>query len=772
MQVLSKRTFELVGRSPQILSVIAIFSLSVVGAAVTGFDLQVIIRLGLMCSVMSLSGIFILAPLRDISRENIPELIAKGIGVGIPVAALSHQLFLHSALRPVGWIVPTLFTLPRIVSHLKYLRQPCTSEPQNTTTELLALATYAFVAMMYDGWWFLIPPCILLTGVLISRHMRLERRRSSPNDGDHESVHILFFGCTFIVSIIVARYFAGRNFLYFFQSFDQLFRSALAIGLNEWGANDHIAAVGTPLRYHWLAEASVGLIAKSSGSAALQVVLRFAPFLFMCAASAALWSLAKRFGLSHAGMVLGFGSILWLNGLFDTIDLNTVRHPLSFALFFLFLGSLSDYETSPKRLKYILHIALFCPLILLTDTSFGVIVCITTVLISLLNGILRRVPRREVVLLIVVGPLSLMSMRSNILNSKSDFIYNPLFGLNNILQFGRNTFDIYVGPNPWFIAIVSLAILSAGSFRWIGLYGPQNLARLFRAPHFTCLAPALVGLLLANVFSMGASIGSAQQSVFLLGFIALPLVSADAITRDFGHERYRFGFWLPTVVLGVSIGFVLHYAYGLDFGRNRQLALISIMTIPVIVLLIVRSVEWFSTQSDGRIRSRARVLRQGAQVAILVSLFASSSIGIFAGAKNLTKSVRDDHGYLGNPAQLECLSWIRENTPRQSIVVSNLWRIPLSTQNPKYFLVSNQSERRVLIDGPVYVDYYMSGWVADRMKWSEEFIDAPSAGSFEYMKSMKVSVAYIDFQYTKNRTLEPFATTTLMNDGCLVAILK
>jgi len=54
---------------------------------------------------------------------------------------------------------------------------------------------------------------------------------------------------------------------------------------------------------------------------------------------------------------------------------------------------------------------------------------------------------------------------------------------------------------------------------------------------------------------------------------------------------------------------------------------------------------------------------------------------------------------------------------------------------------------------------------------SEEFIDPPSKSSLEYMKSMKVSVVYNDFQYSKNRNLEPFATTVFMNDRGLVAIL-
>ena len=771
MQLLTKRTFELVGRSPQILSVVVIFFLSVVGASVTGFDLEATIRLGLICAVASISGVFLLAPLRSLSIEKIPELIAKGISVGIPVATLSHQLFLHSTLRPVGWLMPTFFALPRIVSHLVSVRRYSGTESPNQNIDLLTVFTFALVAMMTSGWWFLIPPCLLLVGVLCLKQVNVFHRWSTPNDGD-SSNRIIILGSVFVFSIVLARYFAELKSVYFFSSFDQLFRSSLAIGLNEWGANDNILAAGTPFRYHWLSEASVGLIANLSGSAALPVISRFAPFLFTCAASAALWSYAKRFQLSHTGIALAFGSVFWLGGFFQTLALNTVRNPIGIALFFLFLGSLSDYQSSDRRLRFVLYIALFCPLILLTDTMIGVVVCVTTVLISLLNGVLGRVPRRDVLLLIAVAPLSILLVRISILKPDSDFNLTPIFGLNNILQFGINAWDIYSGQNRWIIAIASLALLSAASFRWVGIYGPQNLTRLLQAPHITCFMPALAGFLLANAFSMGGSFQNGYQANFFVGLVALPLISVDAITRDFADRRHRLGFWMPTVLLGVGIGFLFHYALGLELGRSRRIALVSVMTIPIIILLVGRGIEWISRESNKPIRHRAKVVRQGIQVAILVSLVSSSSFGMFAGVRDLSKPVRDDSGALGNPAQLECLTWIRENTPQQSILVSNLWRLPLTSQDPKNTLVSYQTERRVLIDGPLYISKSMSGWVADRLKWTEEFINSPSNDSLEYMKSMNVSVVFVDFQYSEKRNLEPFATTVFINDGCLVALLE
>ena len=176
----------------------------------------------------SISGVFLLATLRNISKEKIPELIAKGISVGIPVAALSHQLFLHTTLRPVGWLMPTVIALPRIVSHLRSLRRCSVTEPLNQKTDLLAVSTFAFVAIMIAGWWFLIPPSLVLVGVLCFKQVSIFRRKSAPIDDGYHSNHVIFFGSIFVISIFLARYLAGLRDDYFFRSYDQLFRSAIA----------------------------------------------------------------------------------------------------------------------------------------------------------------------------------------------------------------------------------------------------------------------------------------------------------------------------------------------------------------------------------------------------------------------------------------------------------------------------------------------------------------------------------------------------------------
>jgi hypothetical protein len=771
LQLHTKRIVDLICRSSQIFAVEAIFSISIIGALVTGFDLETTFRLALVCAVASIAGIFLLSPLRGVSKEKIPELIAKGIGIGIPAAALSHQLFLHSVLRPIGWLMPTLIAVPRMVAHVRSLRKNSETEPPNYLIDLIAFFTFSVVAIMTNGWWFLMPPAILLVGVLCMKYVSVFHREESGVSDKHQTYQFFIFGSLFTISIVVARYLAGLKFDYFFRSFDQLFRSALAMGLNEWGANDHIAAVGTPLRYHWVAEASVGLIAKLSGSPTLPVFVRFAPFLFTFAASAALWSLAKRFQLSHAGMALAFGSILWLDGIFRTIDLLNVRNPLGFALFFLFLGVLSDYQTSIQRIKILFGIALLCPLILMVDTPMGVLACLSTILIGLFNIIRGGIPRRAAVCLLAIGPLSILLTRISILKPNSDTPQNPTFGLNNLLQFGKNNWDIYSGQSRWWIALVSVALLSIGSFRWVGIFGPQKFALLLHAPHITCLAPALAGFLLANTFSFD-SVAPGFSGVFLIGLIALPLLSADAITRELALQPRQFSFWLPAVLLGVCFGFLLHHAFELEPGNTRKQTLLSVMIIPIAILLVIRMIEWISRRSNNPISHQSGILRQGVQIAILVSLVSSSSFGMFVGLKTLTRSNRDVSSVLGNTLQLECLTWIRQNTPKNSIVVSNLWKIPLPSQDPKYFLVSYMTERRVLIDGPLFLDNSLSDWVADRMNWSEEFIDTPSKRSFEYMKSMNVSVVYMDFQYSTNRILEPFATTAFVNDACLVAKLK
>jgi hypothetical protein len=75
-------------------------------------------------------------------------------------------------------------------------------------------------------------------------------------------------------------------------------------------------------------------------------------------------------------------------------------------------------------------------------------------------------------------------------------------------------------------------------------------------------------------------------------------------------------------------------------------------------------------------------------------------------------------GMFGGPNIDDCLGIIRENTPSDAVIASNLWGIPGSGEE-KYFLVSFYTQRRVLIDGPLY----------------SRGVDWPSVNYFESLKN-------------------------------------
>lgn len=85
----------------------------------------------------------------------------------------------------------------------------------------------------------------------------------------------------------------------FWLSFDQLYRSALAAGMANWGINDHIGATGTPVRYHWLGEAVSGVLADFTSTTAIDGVTRLVPALGVLLCITTFLELGRRFPLAQ-----------------------------------------------------------------------------------------------------------------------------------------------------------------------------------------------------------------------------------------------------------------------------------------------------------------------------------------------------------------------------------------------------------------------------------------------------------------------------------------
>jgi hypothetical protein len=94
----------------------------------------------------------------------------------------------------------------------------------------------------------------------------------------------------------------------------------------------------------------------------------------------------------------------------------------------------------------------------------------------------------------------------------------------------------------------------------------------------------------------------------------------------------------------------------------------------------------------------------------------------------------------------DCLQFLKEETPKDSVIATSLWRIPGGTDE-KYFLTSLLTHRLVILDGPVY---------SEMLNWQ-------SAEYFERLKDIHTSFANSLDKPSRDRLVDLGATFFLLD---------
>jgi hypothetical protein len=122
----------------------------------------------------------------------------------------------------------------------------------------------------------------------------------------------------------------------------------------------------------------------------------------------------------------------------------------------------------------------------------------------------------------------------------------------------------------------------------------------------------------------------------------------------------------------------------------------------------------------------------------------------------------------------ECMSWIRNHTPADTLVASNMWRIP-GGFDQKYFLVSQKTKRRLVIDGPDYVNN--AGAFPERRTLEtlknvvDDFVYSPTVSRLYDLRATKADYLIIDESRPHSSRIRAFAPVVLINERCSVHAL-
>ncbi|NCZ87847.1 MAG: hypothetical protein EBY92_01410 [Actinobacteria bacterium] len=198
--------------------------------------------------------------------------------------------------------------------------------------------------------------------------------------------------------------------------------------------------------------------------------------------------------------------------------------------------------------------------------------------------------------------------------------------------------------------------------------------------------------------------------------------------------------------------------------RNYGIATL-IVSVEVLFFLLAVLRNQFTTSN----------IRRQSLVALLlvVTLFGHSEqiIDQFALLKLTTGTTRSTP-FEGKGDIQTCLHHLRDDTPHDAIVASNLFRIPLKTADEKYFLVSAYSQRRTFVDGPSYLAFPRPDWLSARVEVSSEFGTTPTQSSYQSLVDAGVDYFVIPTPFSSPRAWKPFAEIVFSGKDCQVLKLS
>jgi hypothetical protein len=668
----------------------------------------------------------------------------------------------HTLVRNivVGVIIMTIFCLlGRGISLLARESHDAT-RPSTSSSDILHWSLLSSIAVTALGWSSLFYYSLALVLVLVTQ----QRIRG----GTKHALSLSLVGLGSIASWSVRQQNEGQ----FWLSYDQLFRSSLAEGLPKWGRNDFVAATGTSFSYHWLGEATSGAIARIAGFSAVDGVTKVLPTLAIVFSLSALVQLGSRLGFSRQELLAGSLLTIFLCHEFQIYSIGSLW---GFVIFLVGLDSLERFRRESSgapgtRLLLPIVVIGITVVLTLTQSTLGIYFLVLSTVSLGAVMLQKRQLRIDFMAVVVLQTLTLYLMRTTLLAGTEGNIWQPSISIRNLLQF--RGLELYYGDRWSFIAVTSLLFLLTMSQMMTG-FGLTTWQR-FRChetflPFFAVVASSL---LLVNIFSIGGP--AAQQSRFLsplvvFGTFVSLLFFIREVINQLSENTVSPRLATAEVAAVVAIGLLLYLKdaiYAQAFSRQKQLG-VGLFVIGIQVfffsLLLIRR------KTVGKLPIRLFItLLIGGLILVGHSRVLSKITNV------LPRSIdrQREEVFTSTTETQECLKFVRDETPTDSIVASNWIRIPHPSRQEKYFLITAWSERRAYVDGPLYVSDPRPEWLENRVSTIYEFAESATETSFDALQRANVSFFVVNKEEDTATNWEPYATPIFERSTCLVLQLR
>jgi hypothetical protein len=585
----------------------------------------------------------------------------------------------------------------------------------------------------------------------------------------------LTVGCRTLIKSLSPNY--PMLFPLFSGTDDYIFSEQMANSLVSWGINENTAAIGQPIRYHWLSLGWTGQASWISGVDSWIMTLHGMPIFGSIVLACLLLSISRKFlGGSVLGLLAPFPLLLFASP-FTTLDflpvLNTtnfVPYIWLFALVLIFLENLDSTNQAKLVLVFVLSVFLFlgkAPYAIVAGIGIGV---------SWISTLVLREPSwRKVTAFTAVSAVAMLTtyllfVRGETYGSAFSFSFESL---RNLFPFPLESGN----PSIIGLALSLVAILALVSTHVLStIYVIRNNSKN-RPFAFLLLGASLAGFLSFLLNGTGSTTYFVSSSL-AVSSLSIPIAIHSLRSSNLGALR-------PIGIVGCGLGILLALLNviirrheWLESGKlTTNLGLIVQFMFASVIALV------FWTVRSLRIRSPQHG-RLGILVtsALLVSInFSQFETGIRQLVGNHTVNE-----FNAPSSDIEAALWLRMNSTNDEIFASNRYLCPESLVCPNgdpnsgsSHLISAISERRSLIEGPRFLvptpfvtSNLYPDWVQDRVSTTLNFINQPSAESSRRLTSLGVSWVFVQKSGTTVRTWEPWAEVLFENDVALILHLE
>jgi hypothetical protein len=757
----------------------AVFGFLIVGFALplyllllSGFPTVDALKVCAMILVQIISGALIWAQVMHPRQVDIVEGVGMGLAIGSIFAVIGHQIFLPTSLSDFGWLLPVLIAA---ITSLAW-RSTKGSHKNFVLEDASGLFFVAFaVVLILKQWWWLLP-LALPTGVALYL---------LSNSGHHKLRNILkptwiFVTVSFVAVTVLMVYLRQLNLDWWIRSWDLQFFESRSYSIAKFGRNENISLVGYPIQYHWFGLAWLGSITVITDLGPWLATAQIAPAYSAIAIACSILVISKR---ATSNQVAKYAILLLFAFVSTGFSPSNITNITSLIWFFAAIVAAHDFFTNFNSKIFSIFAALtLAALNSKVSAGFTLLVAFSlTDFLLVARSKLRKSFSR--VLILAVG---------------STCSYFLVIGGPN--RFG-NDFLAPSFKNPaYFIGVEperSLIIFLIGTLGFLLSFVPTSFSLVIsqsEIPHgknlmWICRC-GFVSLAIASLM-MEDNLSYFIVNTKILAIIGTTIVlSSQIFTTFFGSLTNLSRFLLLFTAL--SAAQTHQIISGFDWGRISTLRggpipiSVSILVFYLLVVFLISLLFLKDQKTTNKLHTRQWLITVFSFILVFGAI-APPMISHFRSIPSQSSQSDEPPVFVGSTDLSDAYEWLSRSSSTDEIVATNRFCVEPSISRctfPKFYGVSANSRRRVLIEGPqalfgrtrdqlalpVEDESFYPEVGQERLNLSRGFADKPTAEIAARLRELGVDWFYLFLDNTENRNWAPYAIVEYQNSE--VAILK